>query len=96
MTNRLRAFLAAFVLMLAVGALSACGLTDKVAQPFNDAPVQQAQDVRGPMKIVPMGDGFNNVGYRCVGAGHSGFAVTFHGDSPYGSATHFVDPALCP
>lgn len=84
------------LLFAAAVTLTACDPTGKVAQPFNDADVVQAKDVRGPMQIVPMGDGFNNIGYRCVGAGHSGFAVTYHGDSPYGSVTHFVDPALCP
>lgn len=97
--NPNRAMLVAAVpVVVAVAVLSSCagpGSTNKHAQPWNDAPVVGSADV-GPAHIVAMPDGFNNLAWKCIKGTHSGFVVTYHGDSRYGTASHFIDPTLCP
>lgn len=63
--------------------LVACDSTDKLTEPFRDAPRSQVADYT-PMDVIGNADGFSNVGTKCDGYGNR-VAVIFKGNELYGS-----------
>jgi hypothetical protein len=71
------------------------GQSDKISQPFNDAPTKGEPDETAA-RIFAMPDGFNNVAIKCIPRTHSGVATLYHGDSPYGGVVIFQNAEVCP
>ncbi len=76
----------------AAAALTLTGCSQKMQEPFRDAPVSGHQSA--PAEVIEMPDGFSNIADKCDGHGHRVYVV-FHGDGSYGSVTAIPDPS-CP
>jgi len=76
----------------AAAALTLTGCSQKIQEPFRDAPVSGHQSA--PAEVIEMPDGFSNIADKCDGHGHRVYVV-FHSDSSYGSVSAIADPA-CP
>lgn len=72
--------------------LTGCDWSDKVSEPWNDAP--RARTFENAADIVTMPDGFSNLSTKC-GPGGMRYTVAYHGDAPYGSISVVADPT-CP
>jgi hypothetical protein len=82
----------AAIALTAAATLTLAGCSQKMQEPFRDAPVSGHQSA--PAEVIEMPDGFSNVADKCDGHGHRVYVV-FHGDSAYGAVTAISDPT-CP
>lgn len=72
--------------------IAACSSTSKIAEPFDDAPVNG--HLTGPAVIVNMPDGFSNFAEKCDNHGNRIFTA-FHGDANRAAIAVIRDPS-CP
>lgn len=85
---------------LIIGAVMTAGMTlaacggDKANEQYQDAPRSGLDN--GPAIVETMPDGFNNVATKCIAGTGIRVAVTFHGDSSYGSVAMVADPTCKP
>jgi hypothetical protein len=88
---RRNGLLAAIVVVLAL-VLSGCDWSDKVTEPFRDAPRDRTFDNKADVLTMP--DGFSNMATKC-GPGGMRYTVAYHGDSAYAAISVVADPT-CP
>lgn len=69
--------------------LSSC--TDKVSEPFRDAP--RGGTNSAPMDVIEMSDGFSNVGTKCDHGNR--IYVVFKGDAEYGAIAVVTKDPTC-
>lgn len=72
-----------------MGVLLLTGCSEKMKEPFRDAPLQGRNDA--PAMAFTMPDGFSNGATKCL---VPGIRVTtiYHGNSKYGAVTMIQDP----
>ena len=75
------------LLLTAMIGSSAGSCDNKYTEPFKDAP-RSGNDHGGAMDVITMSDGFNNIGFKCVGK--DGVYDVYHGDKAYAGV--FVVP----
>jgi hypothetical protein len=77
------------VVVLNLALLSSC--TDKVSEPFRDAP--RGGTNSAPMDVIEMSDGFSNVGTKCDHGNR--IYVVFKGDAEYGAIAVVTKDPTC-
>lgn len=77
-------------LVTSLAMLSGCDWSDKVSEPFNDAP-RTGKEFSNSADIVTMPDGFSNMSTKC-GPGGMRYTVAYHGDSLYAAISVVPDP----
>ncbi|MDQ0376523.1 hypothetical protein [Amycolatopsis thermophila] len=82
----------AAALAAVVATTTACDFTDKITEPFNDAPRSQFTD-SSPADIITMPDGFSNLATKCVRGNR--YTVAYHGDASYGSISVVPNDPTC-
>ncbi|MET9120005.1 hypothetical protein [Streptomyces sp. NPDC004528] len=80
----------ALVAALAGASLTACGMSDKYTQPWQDAPRSGTDN--GAATIITMPDGFNNLATKCITGTGIRATVIYHQDSDYGAVSTVADP----
>lgn len=88
-TPRTLALIAGAVVL--AGSLTACDLSDKISEPFKDAP-RSSKSYEGPADVITMPDGFSNAATKCIAPGVR-YTSAYHGDAPYGAISVILDPA---
>jgi hypothetical protein len=83
----------AAVVIAAGTLLAGCDWSDKVTEPFKDAPRSGVTNDNAA-DLITMPDGFSNLSTKC-GPGGMRYTVAYHGDSLYASINVVPDPS-CP
>jgi hypothetical protein len=92
MANTKKKALLAGAVLSAVILTSAASCDNKYTEPFKDAP-RSGNDNMDPMNVVDMGDGFSNVGWKCIGK--DGVYAAFHGDHTYAAISVVANDPNC-
>ena len=89
--NKNRATAIGVIIGAILALTTACN--NKFTEPFKDAP-RSGNDNGAPMDVIQMSDGFNNIGFKCVG--HDGIYDTYHGDRAYAAVFVVPNDPNCP
>ncbi|MBM0201802.1 hypothetical protein JNW90_00865 [Micromonospora sp. STR1s_5] len=81
---------AATVALLAV--LAGCDWSDKVTEPFKDAPRSQVEN-KAPADVITFPDGFSNAATKCDHGNR--IYSAYHGDSPYAAIAVVPNDPTC-
>lgn len=90
--NKTRIAAAAVALAAVAGLTSACDWSDKVTEPFRDAP-RSGKVNSEPADVIENLDGFSNVSTKCDHGNR--LYVAYHGDALYAALTVVPNDPTC-
>lgn len=89
--SRRNRYVAAGIAAMLGASLTGCGISEKYAEPWRDAPREGTDN--GPAVVFTMPDGFGNGATKCLAGLGVRVTTIYHQDGAYGSVSTILDPA---